>query len=318
MFDPILKTVKDFITRHHIPGKPLLVGFSGGPDSLALLHLLLECRLFFDLDLHVAHVDHGWRPESSEQANRLKEDIENLKLPFYLRRLENIPMKEDAAREARLTFFQELYQELGCQALVLGHQGDDQSETVLKRILEGASLMTLKGMASVSPYEGMQLWRPLLGLEKKALQEWLARRELKALDDPTNLDPRYLRARMRTQILPELKEHFGKEVSENLRRLGASAEELSDYLARQLEKYEALLVEDHEEKRVDFSEHYPLEPVEIKAFLKKMSEKNKIFLSHESLQTLYEILEKGTLHRKVGAGGRWVEIRGRCIAIKKI
>jgi tRNA(Ile)-lysidine synthase len=318
MFDPVLKTVKDFLTRHHIQRKPLLVGFSGGPDSLALFHILLECRPFFDLDLHIAHVDHGWRPESSQQAAQMKEEIEKLKLPFYLRRLENIPIKEEAAREARLAFFQELYHKLDCQAVVLGHQGDDQSETVLKRILEGASLMALKGMASVSHFEGMQLWRPLLDLDKKALQQWLDSRGLKAIEDPTNLDPRYLRARMRTQIVPGLKDHFGKEVCDNLRRLGALAEELSDYLTRQLEKYEALIVEDHEEKRVDFSEHYPLEPVEIKAFLKKMSEKNKIFLSHESLQTLYEILEKGTLHRKVGASGRWVEIRGRCIAIKKI
>lgn len=318
MHDPILKAVKDFLALHYVKGKPLLVGFSGGPDSLALLHLLLECREFFDLDLHVAHVDHGWRPESGEQADQLKQDIEQLKLPFHLRRLENIPMKEDAAREARLSFFQELYQKLDCQAVVLGHQGDDQSETVLKRVLEGASLMALKGILSVSTFEGMQLWRPLLGTDKPALRNWLDSRGLKPIEDHTNLDPRYLRGRMRTTILPELTEHFGKEVGENLRRLGQTAQELGDYLNRQLRKYEALIVEDHEEERVDLSSFYPLDPVEVKNFLKKFSAKNKVFLSYEAVQTLYEILEKGTLHRKVGGNDRWVEVRGRSIAIKKL
>lgn len=268
--------------------------------------------------MHIAHVDHGWRPESAAEADRLRHDIESLKLPFHLCRLENVPMKENEARQARLSFFQKLYQKYDCQALVLGHQGDDQSETVLKRILEGASLPALKGIVPVCNLEGMQVWRPLLDIEKSSLRSWLEERGLKPIEDQTNFDPRYLRGKMRTAILPDLERHFGKEVSGNLRRLGESAEELAHYLARQLQKYEALLIEDHEEERVDLSSFYPLEPVEIKAFLKKFSEKNKVFLSYAALQSLYEILEEGTLHRKVGGGGRWVEVRGRSIAIKKI
>jgi tRNA(Ile)-lysidine synthase len=312
--DHILKSVKDFLDLHHVDGRPLLVGFSGGSDSLALLHLLLECSC----NLHVAHVDHGWREESSGEVEKLRAHVEGLNLPFYLRRLENIPMKEDAAREARLSFFQELYDKLGCQAVVLGHQGDDQSETVLKRVLEGASLIALKGILAITSMNGMQLWRPLLGVDKTSLRAWLEKRRLEPIEDRTNLDPRYLRARMRTAILPELERHFGKEVSENLRRLGDAAKELGDYLARQVQKYEEQVVEDREEKRVNLSGFYPFEPLEIKIFLKKFSEKNDVFLSHAALQSLYEILEKGELYRKVGSKGRWIEVRGRSIAIKKI
>ncbi len=308
--------LKHFLSLHHISGRPVLLGFSGGPDSLALLHLLLECKM--DLDLHIAHVDHGWRPESSAEAEQLKSDVERLKLPFYLKRLENIPMKENEARSARLDFFKELYDKLGCQALILGHHGDDQSETVLKRILEGASLSALKGILPVANIHEMQVWRPLLNADKASIRAWLEEKGLTPIEDRTNLDPRYLRGKMRTKILPQLEEHFGKEVSGNLRRLGESAQELSDYLSKKLEKYEALVIEDKEEKRVDLSGYYPLEPLEIKAFLKKFGEKNKVFLSHAALQSLYEILQDGTLHRKVGAAGRFVEVRGRCVAIKKI
>ncbi len=310
----LLKSVKHFLSIHHIPGKPVILGFSGGPDSLALLHLLLEC----DLDLHVAHIDHGWRSESREEAQRLKQEVEFLKLPFHMKRLENIPMKENEARQARHAFFKEIYQKMDAQALILGHHGDDQSETVLKRILEGSSLSALKGILPVSTLEGMQIWRPLLDANKTLLRAWLKERGLRPIEDSTNLDPSYLRGKMRISILPQLEDHFGKEVSGNLRRLGESARELSDYLSKKLEKYESLIIEDKEEKRVDLSGYYPLEPVEIKAFLKKFSEKNKVFLSHAALQSLYAILEEGTLHRKVGAGDRFVEVRGRCVAIKKI
>jgi len=310
----IEKAVKHFLGIHYLPGRPLLLGFSGGPDSLALLHLLLGCGV----DLHVAHVDHGWRAESGEEAEMLKRDVEELKLPFHLKRLENVAMKENEARQARLGFFKEIYQKMGAQALVLGHHGDDQSETVLKRILEGASLSNLRGILPVSIIEGMEVWRPLLDATKAEIRAWLKTKGLKAIEDRTNLDPSYLRGKMRGAILPQLEDKFGKEVSHNLRRLGESARELSEYLSRKMEKYESLIVEDGEEKRVDLSGYYPLEPVEIKVFLKKFSEKNKVFLSHDALQSLYEILEDGTLNKKVGGGGRFVEVRGRCVAIKKI
>jgi tRNA(Ile)-lysidine synthase len=310
MFYP-LEAVRNFLAQRHLQGKPLLVGFSGGPDSLALLHLLLECSC----DLHVAHVDHGWREESREEAEQLRKAVP---LPFYLKRLEGVPMKEEAAREARLAFFRELYEKLGCQAVVLGHHADDQSETVLKRILEGASLPALKGIAPVSTFEGMEIWRPLLQVDKSSLRKWLEEKGLTPLEDRTNLDPKYLRGRMRTAILPELERQFGKEAAGNLRRLGEAAEELSLYLARQIRKYEAQVIEEKEETRVDLDPFYPFEPLEVKTFIKKFSEKNGIFLSREALQSLYEILEKGGLHRKIGKEGQWIEVRGRSIAIKKI
>ena len=313
MQDSLLKTVKDFLTAHYNKG-PLLVGFSGGPDSMALLHLLLE----FKLELKVAHVDHGWREESREEADRLERHVQSLKLPFYRRRLDGVAQKEDPAREARFAFFQELYRELGCQALVLGHHADDQSETVLKRVLEGASLPALGGIRPLSVKDGMTLWRPLLTVDKPAIREWLEKRGLFSVEDRTNLDSRFLRGRMRTAIIPELEKQFGKGVADNLCRLGETAQELSDYLDRKVRRYEDLMVEDASEWRVDLSGCYPLEPLEIKAFLKKWSEKNKIFLSHPALQTLYEILEKGDLHRKVGGSGRWIEVRGRSVAIKKL
>ncbi len=308
MKDRLLKEVKDFLGRYFVPGKPLLVGFSGGPDSLALLHVLLENRRFFDLDLRVAHVDHGWREESAEEAKNLHDTVLKLGLPFVTTRLQGLPHTEEAGREGRLAFFKKMVLEHGCQAVVLGHHGDDQSETVLKRILEGSSF---RGIKAVSTIDGMQVWRPFLKLEKATLRKWVDQRGLQPLEDPTNHD---LRSRMRTNILPRLEKEFGKGVGENLRRLSLYGEELEQYLEERLKKYEPFLCR----TEVDFSSEAVLDRFEVKAFLKIWAKKNKVFLSYTAIQTLYELLEKGTCHRRVGSPGGWVEIHRRRIAIKKI
>ena len=89
MKDPLVKTVRDFLSRYFVCGKPILLGFSGGPDSKALLHLLLECRsLRLPFELHLAHVDHGWRPESKNEADILAKEALQLRLPFHLLTLE--------------------------------------------------------------------------------------------------------------------------------------------------------------------------------------------------------------------------------------
>jgi tRNA(Ile)-lysidine synthase len=305
MRDTVLQVVKDFLAKYHHEGRPLLVGFSGGPDSLALLHLVLECRRFFRLELHVAHVDHGWREESAQEAALLQQQVMELGLPFYLHRLQGVVAKEEAAREARYAFFEQLYTQLGCQALVLGHQGDDQSETVLKRIFEGAGLVALGGIRAVMNRGEMEVWRPLLGLSKEVLQQWLARRGLKGLDDSTNRDPRYLRGRMREAIVPTLEKQFGKRVSTNLLRFGESAQELEEYFTRRLHKYHERVCEG----RVDLSGLYPFEPLELKLFLKKFASSHGIFLSHAALNSLAMRLESGS-------HGRLVEVQGNFLAIK--
>ncbi len=236
MRDPILKRVLEFL-RSQGPQAPLLLGVSGGPDSLALLHLLVEACHFFSLELHVAHVDHGWRAESGAEAKILERVVRELGLPFYssvLEKGEQTKNLEHRAREGRLHFFLNLYREKQFQALVLGHQANDAAETVLKRVLEGASLMSLGGMKPVCHFHGMPIWRPLLNTSKEELAAWLERKQLAAFDDPTNRDPRFLRARMREQLLPALAQVFGKEVQNNLCRLGEAAHEIQAYLRKKI------------------------------------------------------------------------------------
>ena len=228
MKEPLVKIVKDFFSSHFVKGSPILLGFSGGVDSSALLSLLLECRQFFSFEIHVAHFDHAWREESQKEALDLKKQIESLGLVFHsVRSEENGSLgsnREERAREERYSFFQKIYQEIGAQALILAHQRDDQVETVLKRLFEGAGLLSLGGMQSQSIHKEMVLWRPLLSISREKLIEWNGLKKIGCLTDSTNLDLHFLRPRMREKLIPEIEKWFGKNIRKNLFSLG---EELS-------------------------------------------------------------------------------------------
>lgn len=217
-----------FLNKVRIEGR-LLLGLSGGPDSLCLFYQLLDLSIPFS----VAHVDHGWRQESGEEAEILSRLCNEYDIEFFLKTLNPKEMKgnlEDACRNARLQFFYEIYQK-GYQALVLGHQAGDLAETVLKRLFEGAALTSLASMSQVSNFRDMPVWRPLLNTSKEEILAWLQERGVKAFEDSTNFDEKYLRPRFRQTILPFLAECFGKNIEQPLLAISAEAAELDAYMA---------------------------------------------------------------------------------------
>ncbi len=225
----ITSLADEFLQRNWDRSKPLLLGYSGGPDSKALLYALLECGV----TPHIAHVDHGWREESQEEARKIREEAEQLQCPFYSVRLELKEKKEDAARKGRFAFFSSLAPQFS--ALLLAHQADDLAETVLKRILEGAHIANLRGMEPVSYQYGMQIFRPFLNIRRSEILQFLQERSLHPIIDPSNSDPIYLRARMRLEIFPFLNATFGKEITENLALLSQRSLEFKQYLDRQIQ-----------------------------------------------------------------------------------
>jgi tRNA(Ile)-lysidine synthase len=221
-----------FLKKYHDGTSPLLLALSGGNDSLALLAMLRVVQKIYPFVLHVAHVDHGWRHESRAQAETLRGLITE---PFHSIRLEGVEKNENAARQARLSYFRTLQQEHHFQAVMMAHHADDQAETVLKRLFEGAHLSHLSGIKKVIDIEGVTCWRPLLSYTKKELTSYL---EHEPLLDSTNDDPTYLRNRMRQEIIPLLEESFGKNVARNLMRLGERASAVDAYFETKLQAYE--------------------------------------------------------------------------------
>lgn len=228
----LTKTVKKFIETKGDRTLPVLLAYSGGPDSKALLYSLLDAGI----KPHLAHVDHGWRAESAQEALILQLEAAELGVPFHTIRLSERPLAnlEDHGRESRLEFFRKLFDEIPFQALLLAHHKDDVAETALKRIFEGAHLSFLGGMCEVSALFGMPIWRPLLSVRKTELITFLKDKAQSAFYDKTNDDPAFLRTRLRSTLLPQLASSFGKEIVSNLALLSSRAFELKAYLDKKI------------------------------------------------------------------------------------
>jgi len=182
------------------PGQAI-VAVSGGPDSLALLELMRGAAPALGLDLVVAHVDHGIRRTSRQEAQSLGDWVAALGLPFELVTLGLGPgATETEAREARYAALQAIKDRLGARYLVTAHHADDQVETILLRVLRGSAPA---GLAGIAPKSKGGLVRPLLPFTKSELSTLTPDpRHLTPVDDPSNSDPKHLRSWVRGALLP--------------------------------------------------------------------------------------------------------------------
>lgn len=186
------------------PGGRLLVGLSGGADSVALLLLLLDAGA----DVAAVHVNHGLRgAESDGDEAFVRELCEDLKVPLvtYRARPPENP-GENWAREVRYGFFREAMREVGADALVLAHHRDDQAETLLLHLLRGSGLTGLTGMAPESLRDGMRILRPLLFFSRESLRAYLIQKGQAWREDASNGDARYLRNALRNELLPRMEQ----------------------------------------------------------------------------------------------------------------
>jgi tRNA(Ile)-lysidine synthase len=302
MKDLLLLRLRKFLGSRLIPNKPLLIGYSGGPDSKALLYLLLECRRFFSFELHVAHVDHGWRIESSTEAQLILDEVERLGLVFHLKSLSlkdfSLGNSEEQGREYRLDFFSQIYIEIGAQALLLGHQADDQAETVLKRVFEGASFFSLGGLATDAIVWGMRIWRPLLIVEKKEIIQWLLKRNLNYLSDSTNCDKRFLRGKMREEMIPYLTAAFGKQIAANLCRLGEESKEVKEYFHKLNRPILAGLEKQPNRDCLNLNLYLPIPSIQLKYLLKGWLEQEGVTLSRHIIDGIATALNESTAQKK--------------------
>ncbi|MGE5707702.1 MAG: tRNA lysidine(34) synthetase TilS [Bacteroidota bacterium] len=180
----------------------MLVAFSGGPDSLALLHLLR--RVEKDWCIAAGHIDHAMRPESASEALFLREWASHEGIPFFCERIPT-PQSEAEARRARYEALNRMAKDWGADYLLFGHHADDQLETILLRIVRGAALAGLRGIPfRREQKDGPPILRPLLFLERERIEEYVRFHDLKPLSDPSNASIVYSRNRIR-QLLPVLK-----------------------------------------------------------------------------------------------------------------
>lgn len=232
------------------PGDAVLVGVSGGPDSVALLHLLQEIAPSLGLSLAVGHVEHGIRGrEGRDDAEFVRSIAADLSLPFHLTRLDlaqsgpghRAGNLEALARAQRYRFFAEVAGRRGISKVAVGHNRDDQVETMLMWLLRGCGPEGLTGMPAMRPLdrglagaEATVLIRPLLEVSRDEVLAFLKRRGLGYREDHTNRDTRYLRNWIRRTLLPGLRERSDRGLDRRLARLSGMLRSDHALLERQV------------------------------------------------------------------------------------
>ena len=225
----MLKKISDFIQTNRLfaPGDTVVVAVSGGADSVALLDILVSLR-DLNLNLVAAHLNHMLRGDESDGDEEFVRSLADIHgLPFVVRRVDvdDVARRErrsleDAGRAARYAFFDEVAATRGAASVALAHHAGDQAETVLLRLLRGAGG---SGLCAMAPKSAGRYVRPLLGVSRGEIEEYLAARGIAWRNDSSNEDGNFLRNRIRHELIPFLA-GYNPAISE---RLNATAEALA-------------------------------------------------------------------------------------------
>ena len=230
----MFKTINHFVTHNQLiePKQIIVVGLSGGPDSMFLLNYLIHIRTEQNLTLIAAHLDHEWRKDSAQDVLFCQQFCEKNNVQFVAGRACELSIKtpktgskEEAGRMLRRAFFQEIKKEYNADSIALAHHLDDQLETFFIRLLRGT---TVTGLACMRPKQAPYI-RPLLCIKKQEILDYLAHKQIPYLIDPTNKSPDFLRNRIRMSLIPVL-EQIDTRYFTNMQKVIGTMQETDAFL----------------------------------------------------------------------------------------
>jgi len=231
----LLTKVKQFIKNNNLlaKGDKIVLGVSGGPDSLCLLHILYTLREEYKLSLIVAHVNHNLRAEAKFEADFVEKFAKDLGIEFYLadvdiKALAKAKKKscEEVAREYRYNFFNEIADKTNANKIAVAHNLNDNAETILMHIVRGSGIEGIKGISAKSN----NIIRPLLNAERVEIEQYCIENNLTPMIDKTNFESIYTRNKVRNNLIPLLKE-INPEILTSLNRLGNILTEEDEFIS---------------------------------------------------------------------------------------
>jgi tRNA(Ile)-lysidine synthase len=222
-------------------GDKVVVGVSGGPDSMCLLHVLLKLRDRFSLELIAAHVNHGLRGKDADDDARYVEEFcrtNDVEFRFIKEDIHKISAErnvsdETAGREIRYEFFERLKLENDADKIAIAHNLNDQAETVMMRIMRGTGL---EGLVGIKPVRDGVYIRPLLTCARAEIEDYCSRNGISPRIDKTNFESIYARNKIRLELIPYIEKNFNTDIINVLNRLAKSAKVDSEYLEQEIEK----------------------------------------------------------------------------------
>ena len=257
MKEKVLKTIKKYNLIEN--GDKLVLGVSGGPDSICMLNILNDIKndrnLHMKFDIIVAHVNHMIREEAIDDQKFVENFCKKINVTFYAKSIDvqkiannNKIGTEEAGRNARYDFFDEILKKTGANKIAIAHNKNDKVETMIMNILRGSGVSGLKG---IEPIKGNKYIRPLIECERFEIEQYCKDNNIEARIDRTNFENIYTRNKIRNVIIPYIKKEFNPNIIETMDRLSALVKEEDEYLEKTVEnKYKELIIEESQKEFV--------------------------------------------------------------------
>ncbi len=219
-------------------GDKIVLGLSGGPDSVCLLHLLYRLKDVLDIEVYAAHLNHQIRGiEAQKDALFVSQICEDLGITSFVKSI-NVPQYckekgvsiEDGARTLRYEMFEEIKQKTKSNKIAIGHNLNDQAETILMRVMRGTGLQGLRGIEYI---RDNGIIRPILDIERSEIEAYCKKYDLNPRIDKTNLETIYTRNKIRLELIPYMKDNFNPNVIESIVRMSKGLKSDSDYIEQE-------------------------------------------------------------------------------------
>ncbi|MGL4797114.1 MAG: tRNA lysidine(34) synthetase TilS, partial [Paraclostridium sp.] len=236
----IIDKVRSTINKYDLlqEGDKIVLGLSGGPDSVCLLHILKQLESEYKISIYAAHLNHQIRGiEAQKDAMYISNLCDSLGIKFFIKSIdvptyckENGLSIEEGARKLRYEMFHEIKQKTNSNKIAVGHNLNDQVETILMRMMRGTGLQGLKG---IEHKRDNVIIRPILDIDRVDIEKYCEEYNLNPRIDSTNLESIYTRNKIRLELIPYMKENFNDNIIESISRMGNNLKADSDYIEQE-------------------------------------------------------------------------------------
>ena len=236
--EEVLKTIKTYNLIEK--NDKVVIGVSGGPDSICLLHLLYSIKKELEFEIVVAHINHQIRKVADSETEYVKDFCKNLGIECFVKK-ENIlelakeqkKGTEEVGRQVRYDFFEEVAQKAEANKIATAHNANDRAETVILNILRGSGISGLKGIEAMRDNKYI---RPLIFTKREKIEEYCQENNLNPKIDESNMENIYNRNKVRNIIIPYIEKEFNKNIIQTINRLSDVATEENEFLQKLTEE----------------------------------------------------------------------------------
>ena len=251
MEEKVLKTIKKYELIKS--GDNIVLGISGGPDSICMLYILNSLKKDLKFNIYVAHINHMLRENAKLDEEYVKNTCKKLNIPVYIKHIQikEIAEKEkrgieETGRKVRYKFFEEILRKTNSNKIATAHNLNDSIETIILNIIRGTGI---SGLAGIEPIRENKFIRPLIECERKEIEEYCKLNKLEPRIDESNYENKYNRNKIRNICIPYLQKELNSNVIKNISRLSEIANEEQKYIEKNVEKsFNKICIENTENK----------------------------------------------------------------------